>query len=199
MRHHLRSVIFMALALIVLAGCASGPKIESDYDRTVDFSQYKTFGFFSPMSIEGANYSTLFGQQFRESIGREMKARGYVESANPDLGVNVSARLQQKTQVTTTTDPMMVGGYYGYRRGFYDPWMSYGYGTSTHVSQYNEGTINVDVVDMKQKRMVWEGVGIGRVKENRSNAEVRDAIDKGVTVLFQGYPARAGQPAKAGQ
>ena len=185
--------IFFAAAGLLLTACASGPTIQSDYDHTVDFSQYKTFGFFSPMSIEGENYSTLFGQQFRESIGREMRARGYVQSENPDLGINVSARLQQKTKVTTTTDPMMMGGYYGYRRGYYDPWMSYGYGTSTHVSQYNEGTVNVDIVDMGKKRMVWEGVGIGRIKEGRSNAEVRKAIDEGVTVMFKGYPAQAGE------
>lgn len=52
---------------------------------------------------------------------------------------------------------MMHGGYYGYRRGYYDPWMGYGYGTTTQVSQYTEGTINIDLVDMAQKRMVWEG------------------------------------------
>jgi hypothetical protein len=180
------------LAGLLLTACASGPEIQSDFDRSVDFSQYKTFGFFSPMSVEGENYSTMFGQQFRTSIAREMRARGYVESDNPDLGINVSARMQEKTKVTQTTDPMMVGGYYGYRRGFYDPWMSYGYGTTTNVSQYTQGTVNVDIVDMAQKRMVWEGVAIGRLKEGRSNAEIRTAIDSGVTTMFGGYPVSGG-------
>ena len=187
------SFLLISIGTILLTACASGPKIETDYDHAVDFSQYKTFGFFSPMSIEGENYSTLFGQTFRESIGREMRARGYIESDNPDLGVNVSARLQEKTKVTQTVDPMMHGGYYGYRRGYYDPWGGYGYGTTTNVSQYTEGTINVDLVDMEQDRLVWEGVGIGRVKSNRSNADTRVAIDEGVTTMFEGYPFRAGQ------
>ena len=187
------SFLLISIGTILLTACASGPKIETDYDHAVDFSQYKTFGFFSPMSIEGENYSTLFGQTFRESIGREMRARGYIESDNPDLGVNVSARLQEKTKVTQTVDPMMHGGYYGYRRGYYDPWGGYGYGTTTNVSQYTEGTINVDLVDMEQDRLVWEGVGIGRVKSNRSNADTRVAVDEGVTTMFEGYPFRAGQ------
>lgn len=184
---------FLLISVMALMSCASGPKFESDYDHTIDFSQYKTFGFFTPMSIEGGNYSTLFGRQFRESIGRELRARGYVESSNPDLGVNVSVNLQQKTKVTTTSDPMMTGSYYGYRRGVYDPWGSYGYGTTTHVSQYTEGTVNVDLVDMAQKRMVWEGIAFGRVKEGRSNADTRVAIDEGVTTMFSGYPFRAGE------
>ena len=41
--------------------------------------------------------------------------------------------------------------------GFY----GYGWGTTTHVSQYTEGTVNVDLVDAKAKKMVFEGVAIG--------------------------------------
>ena len=185
--------LLLLAALLALSSCASGPEFHTDYDRDVNFGKYRTFGFFSPMSIEGKNYSTLFGSQFRDSIGREMRAKGYVESDNPDLGINVSARLQEKTKVTQTTDPMMYGGYYGYRRGYYDPWGGYGYGTSTHVSQYTQGTVNIDLVDLAQKRLVWEGVAIGRVKEGRSNAEIRTNIDQGVTTMFEGYPFRAGQ------
>jgi hypothetical protein len=88
---------------------------------------------------------------------------------------------------------MMPGGYYGYRRGYYDPWSGYGYGTQTHVSQYTEGTVNVDMVDARQKRMIWEGVAVGRVNEDRSNAEVREAINSGVAEMFSAYPFRAGQ------
>lgn len=188
-----RNFFFLTVSLLMLVACASGPEFHSDYDPEVDFSNYRTFGFFSPMSIEGDNYSTLFGRQFRESIGREMRARGYVASDNPDLAINVSVHLQEKIKVTQTTDPMIYGSYYGYRRGYYDPWMGYGQGTSTQVSQYTEGTINVDLVDMAQKRLVWEGVAIGRVKEGRSNAEVRTAINDGVTTMFADYPFRAGQ------
>ncbi len=99
---------------------------------------------------------------------------------------------EDKTKVTTYNDPMY-GGYYGYRRGYYDPWYGYGYGTSTHVSQYTEGTVNIDMVDAKAKRMVWEGIAVGRVDEDRSNAEVREAINSGVMEMFSTYPFRAGQ------
>jgi hypothetical protein len=102
--------------------------------------------------------------------------------------VNVSARMSEKTDVSVTTDPYRSGGYYyGYRRGFYDPWMGYGFGTTTHVDQYTEGTVNIDVVDVTQNRMVWEGVAVGRIKEGRSNAEIRAAISDAVAEMFAGY------------
>ncbi len=187
-----RFVIVTGVAML-LAGCASKPKIESDYDHTIDFSQYSTYGFFNPMGIENPNYSSIYGSIFRDAISKEMESRGYRMSDNPDLMINVSGRLQNKTKVTTTSDPYMGGGYYGYRRGAYGAWGGYGYGTSTHVSNYTEGTVNIDMVDHAQKRMVWEGVAVGRVNEKKTNEETRAGIYSGVKEMFAGYPFRAGR------
>ena len=195
MNHRTPSRRFPAWACVVslalLAGCASGPDIRSDYDPTVDFSEYRTYGFFQPLGLEGQGYESIIGNMFREALSREMEARGYTRSDNPDLMLNVSARLQDKTKVTTYNDPYPMGGYYGYRRGFYDPWYGYGFNTTTHVSQYTEGTVNIDMVDADEKRMVWEGVAVGRVREGRTNAELREAISKGVAEMFATYPFRA--------
>lgn len=187
-----RLAILVAFA-VLLAGCASKPSIESDYDPSMDFSKYKTYGFFSPLGIENPNYSSIYGSIFRDAISREMESRGYVKSDDPDLLINVSGLLQDKTKVTTTTDPYMGAGYYGYRRGYYGAWGGYGYGTTTHVSNYTEGTINVDLVDRELKRMVWEGVAVGRVNEIKTKEERRELIYSGIREMFAGYPFRAGQ------
>ena len=182
------------LSIMLITACGSTTKIHSDYDHSIDFSQYKTFGYYSPMGIENPNYSSLLGQMFRDAIDAQMLPRGYVKSNNPDILINVSARLEDKTKVTTTSSPTMYGGgYYGYRGGMYDPWGGYGYGTSTHVSQYTEGTVNVDMVDIAQKRMVWEGVAIGRINEKQKSGELRQDIMDGIAEMFTNYPFRAGQ------
>ena len=185
--------VLLAGVAILLASCASKPTIETDYDHTIDFSQYKTYGFFNPMGIENPNYSSIYGSIFRDAISKEMESRGYTMSDNPDLMINVSGRLQDKTKVTTTSDPYMGGGYYGYRRGAYGAWGGYGYGTQTHVSNYTEGTVNVDMVDRAMKRMVWEGVAVGRIDEKKTNEESRANIHAGIQEMFAGYPFRAGQ------
>lgn len=184
----------ISFAIMLLNGCASSTKIQSDYDHSVDFSQYRTYDYYSPMGVENPNYSSLLGQMFREAIDAQMLPKGYVKSDNPDILINVSARLEDKTKVSTYSDPMMSGGgYYGYRGGMYDPWGGYGYGTTTHVSQYTEGTVNVDMVDPDQKRMIWEGIAIGRIDEKQSSAELREDIRAGVAEMFANYPFRAGQ------
>ena len=189
----IRKIAQLAFIATLLAGCASGPRIQSDYDHTIDFSQYRTYNFFNPMGIESPYYSSIYGSILRDAIGKEMASRGYTLSDNPDLLINVSGRLQDKTKVTTTSDPYMAGGYYGYRRGAYGAWGGYGYGTTTHVSNYTEGTINVDMVDREQKRMVWEGVAVGRVNDKNTNDEKRANIYAGIKEMFAAYPFRAGQ------
>ena len=190
---NLSRFVLLTSAVMLLASCASKPTIETDYDHTVDFSKYTTYGFFNPMGIENPNYSSIYGSIFRDAISKEMESRGYKMSDNPDLMINVSGRLQDKTKVTTTSDPYMGGGYYGYRRGAYGAWGGYGYGTQTHVSNYTEGTVNVDMVDRALKRMVWEGVAVGRVNEKKTNEETRTNIYAGIQEMFAGYPFRAGQ------
>lgn len=188
---HFGNFALLTFTLALLGACASGPDIRTDYDHTVNGNVYKTYGFFNPMGIEGENYSTIFGQTFREAISREMNARGYTESATPDLLFNVHAQLEDKLQVTQTSGPAY--GYYGYRTGFYQPWGGYGWNNQTYVSQYTQGTINIDMVDRVQKRMVWEGVAIGRVNPKLTNAELRQRIDSGVTQMWATYPFKPAQ------
>ena len=142
--------ILTVTGILVLAagasGCA-GDNIRSDYDPTADFSQYQTYNFFADAGPESTNYQSFFSQYMVTAITGEMESRGYTKSNDPDLLVNFNAILQEKTDVRTTPAPSYGGGYYGYRGDFYDPWGGYGYGTETHVSQYTEGTFNIDLDD----------------------------------------------------
>ncbi len=87
----------------------------------------------------------------------------------------------------------MQGGYYGYRGASYGAWGSYGYGTETHVSQYTEGTFNIDIVDAKKHQLVWEAVGVGKVTE-KALANLEEGVKRGVPNFFSLYPFQAGDP-----
>lgn len=188
----------MFLLLIMgyaLTGCASsGANIISDYDHSADFGSYKTYNFFADAGPENSSYQSFFSQYMVEAITIEMENRGYVKSDNPDLLVNFNARLEDKTKVrTTSAPPPMYGGYYGYRGASYGAWGGYGYGTETHVSQYTEGTFNIDLVDAKKHQLVWEAVGVGKVTE-KALANLEEGVKNGVPRFFSLYPYVAGDP-----
>lgn len=183
---------FRTTALIAAAGAVTGcasDNIRSDFDRDADFSEYRTYNYIEGAGPDTDRYESLFTQYMVAAIDREMQSRGYTKSADPDLLVNFNANLQDKTKVTQTAAPTY--GYYGYRGGFYDPWGGYGYATQTHVSQYTEGTFNIDLVDARRRQLVWEAVGIGRVTE-KDLRELEARVNEGVPKFFALYPFTAG-------
>lgn len=183
--------IFTISFLVVFAsGCASDAKLRSAYDDSVDFAQYKTYNYIDGAGPNSDNYQSLFSQYMVRAIDIEMQSRGYQLSDAPDLLVNFNANLQDKTKVTTSPS-MHAGGYYGYRRGYYDPWVGYGYGTDTHVSQYTEGTFNIDLIDPRSKRLVWEAVGVGRINDDTFE-NLEQKVRDGVPRYFALYPFVAG-------
>ncbi len=186
-----RPTILLVLAgmTALLAGCASGPTIRSNTDPQANLSSYRTYGFVAPLGTDRAGYSTIVSEQLKAAVRRELEARGYTYAQdNPQLLVNFNAKLDDKLRVDTTpTASIAVGrGYYGYRGGFYSAWPAY----ETSVDQHTQGTLNIDVVDATQKRLVWEGVAVGRVTQ-KTRENLGAAIDATVAEIFKKFPATA--------
>jgi len=187
--------VFVSLILLAtMSGCASKGTLRSAYDDSVDFAQYTTYNYYEDTRTGASDYQSMFSQYMVTAIDKEMQSRGYTLSDAPDLLINYNIKMQEKTKVTTSPSmgvSMSSGGYYGYRRGYYDPWVGYGYGSDTHVSQYTEGTFNIDLVDPKLKRLVWEAVGVGRITEEKLE-NMREGVRNGVPRYFALFPFVAG-------
>lgn len=195
MGRSLRNVVRSTLIFLIfvsISACSSSGKLRSDYDPGADFSQYHTWNFMENAGPDYEGYESLFTKYMLEAITIEMNKRGYTQSDNPDLLVNFNAIVQDKTKVSTMpASPPMMGGYYGYRGAYYGAWGGYGYGTETHVSQYTEGTFNIDLVDARKKQLVWEAVGVGRITDD-TRANLRQKVMEGVPRYFAQYPFVAG-------
>lgn len=176
-----------ACAVCLLASCATGPEIRTDYDPDADFSRYHTWAFYQPLAIEQSGYGTFLGDRMRADVRREMEARGYAyDEQSPDVRVNLVTAVQQKTNVYSMprTDYQFIYT----RRGVYAvPFWT----DDTQVYQYHEGTLRVDVVDTARKRLAWTGAAISTV--SRKSPQQRAAeVDVAIAKIFEQYPYRAG-------
>lgn len=154
-RYSLIPVIFGTLA-----ACSSGPSIFVNEDPGTDFSKYRTYNFQQPLGTDEQDYSSLLSQYLSAATGRELQMRGYEQADESDLLVNFYLKTQEKIQ-SSTTPSAAGGGYYRYRGyGAYS-----GYGTTTDITQYTEGTLSVDIVDRASNQLVWEGTAVGRITE----------------------------------
>lgn len=172
--------IVTILAATILAACSSSPKIFVNQDPNADFSKYKTYNYESVLGTdERKGYRSILSNYMVAAVDREMQSRGYTLSDNPDLLVNFYIHTEEK--IRTTQSPSM-GGYYGYRGGYYG---AYG-GYDTTVTQYTEGTLNIDLVDKETATLVWEGVTVGKITDKvRENLEA--AVNAAVPEIMAQY------------
>jgi len=181
----------LVMSALSLASCSGGPQIRVLADPDADLTQYRSFAYYDPLGTDEAQYSSLISQYLKTATSRELRARGFVYSEDaPDLLINFSASLEERMRVTQTPTTAMIGlrsswtaGYYGYRRGLYDEFPLY----RTDVRPYKEGTLNIDIVDAANKRLVWEGIAVGSVSE-RTLDNVQPAVDEAVELIFKRFP-----------
>lgn len=177
-----RLVCLFIAALIV--SCASKPTIRSNVDPAADFSRYQTYGFFDEITGRTAPYDSFINRYIKTALDREMQLRGFQKSKEPQLLVNIHVQAKDKIKVTETPT-----GYYGYRYGMY----GWGAGVHTTVDNYTEGTLNVDIIERANSRLIWEGIAVGRVKD-KSIEDPQGAIDAVVKQVFEKFPRQPPQP-----
>lgn len=178
-----------AVALSMLAGCASGPTIRTNVDPATNLSSYKTSMFAGKTGTDGQNFATPITSYFKESIRREMDARGYkyVEGGPAELLVNFNANARENVDVRSTPGPTYGYGYYGYRGGLCG---AAAFPPEVQTVRYKVGTANVGVVDLSKKQVVWEGIAEARLTEKMMK-DPRTAISGVITEMFAQSPAKA--------
>ncbi len=184
----LRKSLLPVLAALLLAACASSPRIETLQAPNADFSGYSSFAFVEPLGTARGGYASLISQQLIFSIRREMEIKGfeYVDDAEQaDLLVNAFTHLDERIRTRPVSDPFMGRSYWDYRYGFYTPWPTYS--VRTELQEYTEGTLTVDLIDSASNVMIWEGTARNEISE-KTRRDAAQAIDRAVARLFEQFP-----------
>ena len=187
-----RAFALLATAVLALGGCASGPDVRADYDRSADFGKYRTFGFVAQAGTDNGDARSLATMMLQNAAAQQMEARGYRRSDNPDLVINFKGKLEEKVDVESTPAPYYGPGW-GYGGWYGAPYGGWG-GTEVTTRRYNVGTLVIDVVDREKRQVVFQGAISGVVtKEMQQNREA--SINRAVEGIFMQYPFVAGQSA----
>ena len=172
----MKKLLILPVLLLVLTSCSS-VRVASDFDKNVDFNQYKTFAFYKS-GIDKVEISDLDKKRILKAIETQMTAKGITLSENPDLMVNIFTKSREQVDVN------QYNGGWGYGVGWgYGPYM---FGGNTSISRYTEGTLYIDLIDAKKKELVWQGEGEGVLTQNSGDKEKR--INEFVTKILELYP-----------
>ncbi|MBN2868115.1 MAG: DUF4136 domain-containing protein [Flavobacteriaceae bacterium] len=167
----------IALVAMVITSCSS-VRVAADYDKQVNFDQYKTFAFFKS-GIDKAEISDLDKKRILRAIETELLAKGYTKSENPDMLVSIFTKSNQRVDVYNNS--------WGYGAwGWGAPGWGWGWNMQPNVSTRTQGVLFVDLIDAKKKELVWQGQGTGYLSTSMDKKEER--IKEFVAKIMEKYP-----------
>lgn len=169
-------VLLPIILMIVIASC-TGIRVSTDFDRKADFMKYKTYNFSKEVDkIRSLN--DLNRRRLKDAISKELEAKGFKISTEPDVLVNAFVKGQTKYTAYATSNSF--GGPYMYWNG----WGSSN--TFVDVDKSVEGTLFIDLIDVAEKKMIWEGVAEGLVNPRTTTRE--DKLNQVVQEIFKNFP-----------
>ena len=167
----------IVLVAIALTSCSS-VKVAADYDKAVDFNNYKTFAFFKS-GIDKAEISDLDKRRILRAIESELMAKGFTKSENPDVLVSIFTKSNQRVDVYNNSWGAGAWGWGGPRWGW-------GWNSQPNISTSTQGVLFVDLIDANKKELVWQGQGTGYLSKNVEKKEER--IKEFVSKIMEKYP-----------
>jgi hypothetical protein len=172
--------IFSLLLVFIFESCGTSVRVYSDFDMSIDFSQYKTYAFHRS-GIDKVQISDLDKKRILYAIEIELDKKGMSKSETPDLLINIFTKEREQVDVNQYN----AGWGYGWRWG----WNPYLWGGQTYVTTSTEGTLYIDLIDAKKKELVWQGEGVGYLTQNRE--EKVGQINEFVAKILAQYPPKS--------
>jgi hypothetical protein len=178
----IRDGILLALLLSV-AGCAT-LNIQDDYDPEENFAILKTYAW-APSETEAPKdprvQNDLLEGRVHESVDAVLSLKRYGLAPGdemPDFWVTYHAGIESKIDAQTIQTA------YPYYRG-YSRWGGY---SETFVSEYDQGTLVLDVINSKSEKLIWRGSAQARVCDNSSPEKRSERVRSAIAAILERFP-----------
>ncbi|MEM9327451.1 MAG: DUF4136 domain-containing protein [Bacteroidota bacterium] len=178
----MRKLLVLAWIAGIISSCSS-LKVTNDYDSSADFASFQTYNYTEQalsLDINNLAEQRLFG-----ALDGELAAKGLRKADNPDLLIDINFKLDQKqTATATTTGADFYGRGYRYRWG---PTFST---TTINYNEYTEGTLFLDFISTAQNQLVWQGRGVGTIREDGTPEQRNLRTQKAIAKILSKYPPK---------
>ena len=159
-----RMMSVMGILMGLLAASVQAQSVQTDFDRSFNFSNLKTFGFAvqSRRATDPLANDSLNDGRIKAAVESQLIANGYRTNGDPDFVV---------VYYVTTKNKLSVQDFgYGPPRWFG--------GRNISVNQYSEGTLLVDFIDTKTNQVIWRGRASGTLEMKGVDKKISKSVQK---------------------
>ena len=173
----------LALLVVILGAsfAATAQKVKVGYDKSVDFGQFKTYAWIprdTPATMP------LLATSIQLDVDHQLNAKGLTKvESNPDLLVTYQSGVDAQHAAPAHDSGYTASG------GIPPPnaTMWGGALNAGSVTQVVKGTLQIALVDAKQKQTVWSGTAKAKI-DTEKQGKLFDLVDKAITEMFKDYP-----------
>jgi hypothetical protein len=171
-----RVVLVLIGVMFLFATRSSAQQVKTDYDRSANFGQYKTYSWEQVKTKDALNVDRV-----KSAVNAALAAKGWSQvDSGGDVSIIAVETTQEQQSLNTFYDGF--GGGWGWRR-----FGGGGFGEATTTTDtYKVGTLVVDLFDTKTKQLLWRGTSSDTLSNN-SNKNIKN-LDKGVEKMFKQFP-----------
>ncbi len=184
----MKRILCIVPILLLMAGMAAAQDVRFNYDKTADFTKYKTYKW---VEIGTSDKDPLVDPQIRAAIEAEIVKKGLTktESDTANLYVGYQAAITTEKQINSySTD-------YGYGPGWGGRYYRGGYGGSTMSSSTTStlyiGTLQIDLYDPSVKKTVFRTIGTKTIDTKAKPDKQREETGQGRSQDAEGLPAQS--------
>jgi hypothetical protein len=167
-------------ALIVMSGAAFAQDVQFDYDRSANFSAYKTYQWVDRRPVPAGDQ--LLDKDIKRSVDEQLAGKGMrrVETGG-DLQVSYQGAVSQEKEFDyISTGPGFGPGWWG------------GDGRVTS-STIDVGKLVIQIFDPAKEQLVWRGAASKTLNLSKDPDKNYRTLEKAMTKLFKNYPPGAGK------
>ncbi len=170
---------FLGILSLVFIISSCNVKVNSVYDKSQDFSEYKTFCWLKgcEFAFTGPTYlnDSSLREGIKEAIVAELISKGLTQDEdNPDLLIDFHISMENETSVIYHHSD---DNEYEFK-AFPD----------REIINYLKGTIVIDMVDKSHAKMVWRSEAIGYMDVNPDLSEKN--LRKGIAIALKNFPPK---------
>jgi hypothetical protein len=166
---------FIGLFLFFLVGC-SAVRVNYDYDKSTDFSNYTTYNYFSDTET---GLSPLDEKRLFRVLDSTLQAKGFLLSEEPDFLVNIIS--QEFRNASQSNVGVGVGGTN----------RNVGGGVSIGIpvgGSQLERSIQFDFVDSQKNTLFWQAISESGFRPNASPSVREEQLRRVVAKVFSQFP-----------
>jgi uncharacterized protein DUF4136 len=167
----LQNIMTTAAGVLFFTASMFGQQVKTDYDRTADFTRYKTYSWEKVQTQDA-----LWVDRIKSAVNTDLAAKGWTEvPSGGDVAIVAIEMTRNQQSLNTFYD------------GFGGGWRWGGFGDSTTtVDTYKVGSLVVDLFDARTKNLIWRGSASDTLSD-KSDKNIKN-LDKGVQKMFEHFP-----------